>query len=883
MNTQQSRAYITNNCGNLSFYKNENREYDHPFIACFFVIDEFYVKLCENFDYYMTVTPTFGPPSENSIWAKQNKGTRYRHHEIKQDYPVMFLEDLEIHWIHEDTIEELLEKYNRRRERYLTNKPETVFFLSDGDMMNDHEPQAYNELVYRFTSLPNAIFVTRYEKIARFYDNAHLLQDWVNATTKRDELHRYLIHFINDRTKLFKKAYDDYSPIKRITNRPPQTYTHIANNYVLRSDNGDYTCNVFYVSSNECCVSIIRHDEETGWNENVLEVVVENEVLKIPKSQFSFARILFITQTHLTSVQHKDQLIPKVIIQTNETKEYKNQYDFLAQKSVLEANPEYEYVFFDKTERRAFLRKYFDNNLLLAYDMLVPGAFQADIFRIAYILQKGGCYLDFKVIARTSLRNMIRQDDDLVMCCDYERSNSLHRDHVRSYLNAIIFSVPHNSKFEFVLQACCDNILNNRHVFEEEMRQGGCSKILSVTGPSLLYEVLKNQLTDKQLRLKHLIVNNDESYYKNFHIVSLETGECLFTKTHKTYAYKNRYDELWFKREVFYKNVTRVGDFFVLVHPHPFPDTFSFFMTSDQYLFIIRNQLEPWGMNLNLKIVNDLTSETDCVFIGPSKFYTCLIKLDLLKLTNKPPNVFHLQEIPRQNLTIRKNVICISSVIYILDTALKGVDKRSALSHEERLLQTKDQLLSLRAQNLQDTTIILAECSNLPINIIQELSELCDYIFLYDDFKTFTMCHDNFENKSVGELHILACTLNILSKYDFEHFYKLGGRYSVTSKFNLNDFKHDIPVAKLADGSYAQLISQNGLTKMCYCHTIFYIMPRDYAIRYGRFIETLVYQKTNYTAEYILTLFLSSLNVFYEIDYLNVSGCCATNRDQISL
>jgi uncharacterized protein (DUF1919 family) len=878
----EHRACITSNCGNLSFYFCEKREYDHPFIACLFVIDEFYVKLCENFDYYMTVTPKFAQPSQDSIWAKQNDSVWYKHKEIQKGYPVMYLDDIEIHWIHEDNIEELITKYNRRRERYLSNKPETIFFWSDGDMMNDHEPQKYNELISRFSSLHNSVFITRHEKIAKFYKNSYVLSDWINAPVERNDSHVPLIHVISDRVAMFKNTYANYSSTKYISNVKQRDYIHISNNYFLNSKNGDFTCNIFYVNQHECCVSIIRHDEDSGWN-NQLEITIDNELFSIPPCRESFMRIFLITKTELTSVENISQLIPKIIVQTNESHEYKNQYDFLAQNSVLEANPEYEYVYFNNMKRRAFLRENFDDDVIRAYDMLVAGAFQADIFRIAYLFKKGGCYLDFKVIARTSLRDIIQHDDDLIMCCDYDKNNSMDRKTCMSYLNSVIFTEPNSEKMCRVLQACVNNILNNRHYFEVEMLSGRYNKILSMTGPCLLYEVLQNELNDKQLRLKHVITNNDETQYENFKIVSLETQKCIFTKTHRTYAYSNRYDELWSRNEIFFTNISQVGEFFVYVYPHRFNDEFSFYVTNDKQLCIFRKQKEGWGMNLKLKIVNDITSHEEHIIVGHNSNYLKIVNINLFQSNEKPNNVFHENEFSQQKFCIKKEVICVPSVICILDIPLDGVEKRSVLSHQERFEQTITQLLSIKALKRDDVTVILAECSNLPKEYMQKLSELCDYIFIYDSQESFSLCHDNFHNKGLGEIHMIRNTINVLSEYDFEHFYKFGGRYTLMKDFNLLDHKRDVPTAKIIHGPYTNIMTQNGLMERCVSHTVFYTLPKEYAINYARFLSVLLKQQTNYTAEHILTLFLSSLNRMYNIKMLNVTGCIATNGEHVIL
>ena len=60
------------------------------------------------------------------------------HDEINTPYPVMYLDDIEIHWIHENDKNTLLEKYYRRIERYKTENPNPLFLLCASDLCNDH-------------------------------------------------------------------------------------------------------------------------------------------------------------------------------------------------------------------------------------------------------------------------------------------------------------------------------------------------------------------------------------------------------------------------------------------------------------------------------------------------------------------------------------------------------------------------------------------------------------------------------------------------------------------------------------------------------------------------------------------------------------------------
>jgi hypothetical protein len=173
--------------------------------------DEEYVKFCLNFRHYIDVEPVFGIPRENSLWTAQNGGGWYKHVEITVPYPVMFLEDIEIHWIHEKNEASLLEKYNRRKARFHAEKPYPLFLFSCADSTNDLDPVLHSKLVSEFLSLDNAFYCTRYtsdiENNPRAFKsgNLSLVNEWVNASNERNASHIPEIHTVIDRIEEYKK------------------------------------------------------------------------------------------------------------------------------------------------------------------------------------------------------------------------------------------------------------------------------------------------------------------------------------------------------------------------------------------------------------------------------------------------------------------------------------------------------------------------------------------------------------------------------------------------------------------------------------------------------------------------------------------------------
>jgi mannosyltransferase OCH1-like enzyme len=95
--------------------------------------------------------------------------------------------------------------------------------------------------------------------------------------------------------------------------------------------------------------------------------------------------------------------------------------------SILEKNPEFEYIFFDDKRCRDFLIENYqvnilsnepdnnqDSDVVRAFDYILPGAIKADFFRYCYLYIKGGIYIDSKVISNVSFNELIKENDELI-------------------------------------------------------------------------------------------------------------------------------------------------------------------------------------------------------------------------------------------------------------------------------------------------------------------------------------------------------------------------------------------------------------------------------------------------------------------------------------
>lgn len=134
---------ISNTCVGQGIIKQKNLyPYNNPFIGSLIPNDNDYIKLVNNFNNYLDMNPILGNPKEDSLFAKQNKCKYYVHKDIKTPYPVIYLGDIEIHFIHENNNTECIKKFisrlNRLKEIIKNNEYKIIFTLSFSELINEH-------------------------------------------------------------------------------------------------------------------------------------------------------------------------------------------------------------------------------------------------------------------------------------------------------------------------------------------------------------------------------------------------------------------------------------------------------------------------------------------------------------------------------------------------------------------------------------------------------------------------------------------------------------------------------------------------------------------------------------------------------------------------
>jgi mannosyltransferase OCH1-like enzyme len=213
-------------------------------------------------------------------------------------------------------------------------------------------------------------------------------------------------------------------------------------------------------------------------NPNNNLIVKHNTVpSKMPKVMF------FMNQTAI--VERKIQpIVPLKIFQTWFSKELPP----LMQKCVEELktnNPEFEFFLFDDNECRSFIETHFDEEVVNAFDTLVPGAYKADLWRYCVLYIHGGIYLDVKYKCVNDFR-LISLTEKEWFVKDMETSG-------KGIYNALMISKPKNPLYKQFIDKVTYNVQN---------RYYGDSS-LSPTGPNMLKQFFTQRTIDS-LQLIHV-------------------------------------------------------------------------------------------------------------------------------------------------------------------------------------------------------------------------------------------------------------------------------------------------------------------------------------------------------------------------------------------
>jgi len=118
------------------------------------------------------------------------------------------------------------------------------------------------------------------------------------------------------------------------------------------------------------------------------------------------------------SVELEDyRAVPLIIYQTWATKDLPPKMAQCVNKLKAD-NPEFDHYLYDDADCREYIKTEFEPDVLEAYDLLVPGAYKADLWRYCILYKTGGIYLDIKFRCEPGFSLLELTDDNEAFVLD---------------------------------------------------------------------------------------------------------------------------------------------------------------------------------------------------------------------------------------------------------------------------------------------------------------------------------------------------------------------------------------------------------------------------------------------------------------------------------
>ena len=195
--------------------------------------------------------------------------------------------------------------------------------------------------------------------------------------------------------------------------------------------------------------------------------------------------------------------IPLKLFQTWHTKTLPPKMKYFVDK-LKRDNPEFKHYLFDDNDCREFIREFFPDSVLDAFDQIVPGAYKADLWRYCVLYIYGGIYLDIKFQCIDGFKLI-----ELTQKEYYVRDRKW--DEVGIY-NALLVCKPNNEILHKCIYAIVDNVKNKYYGINP----------LQPTGPQLMNKFFTpSEIKNMELSLDPggQYINYTNSKNDTFHIM----------------------------------------------------------------------------------------------------------------------------------------------------------------------------------------------------------------------------------------------------------------------------------------------------------------------------------------------------------------------------
>ena len=198
-------------------------------------------------------------------------------------------------------------------------------------------------------------------------------------------------------------------------------------------------------------------------------------------------------------------------------------------------NPEFEHFLFNNNTCRNFIKENFSEEILNAYDLIIPNAIKIDLWRYCVLYKNGGIYLDVKYFCINNFKFIYLTDDEY-FCKDISTSGG-------GIYNAIIICKPGNE----IMLKCINNVVDSVN-----KRFYGKSS-LEPTGPLMMKKFFSNnEINNLKLNLKY---HNEKTIYVCYNELPILFFNKKYREDQK--RYQKHFAILWEERKFYLNKVNK--------------------------------------------------------------------------------------------------------------------------------------------------------------------------------------------------------------------------------------------------------------------------------------------------------------------------------------
>lgn len=214
--------------------------------------------------------------------------------------------------------------------------------------------------------------------------------------------------------------------------------------------------------------------------------------------------------------------------------------------SLLEMNPEFDYYLYSDDACRKFIKDNFNEDVVEAFDTLIPGAYKSDLWRYCILYKLGGVYLDIKFKTLAPLIPLIENNPeifvrDIPITLSFEFNSYVY--------NAFMVSPPNNPIFK----DCIESIVNSCKFKLYKVGK------LEVTGPGCLMKFVKKHRGENYVnKLQAYHSTTSIYYYLKYRDDTIIYNNKVIIQSYSEYRSEQKlfqksahYSQLWLNRNIY--------------------------------------------------------------------------------------------------------------------------------------------------------------------------------------------------------------------------------------------------------------------------------------------------------------------------------------------